>query len=92
MLREEKSDNQCETTSDINALKDKVTTILPEQKDNDDNINDNKDKSDKGSHHFKKVQFFLTLFKRPLTPPPFYLNICPILQGVFFKRVFEHLI
>ena len=47
VLREEKSDNQCETTSDINALKDKVTTILPEQKDNDSNINDNKDKSDK---------------------------------------------
>ena len=46
VLREEKSDNQCETTSDINALKDKVTTILSEQKDNDDNINDNKDKSD----------------------------------------------
>ena len=45
----------------------------------------------KGSPHFKKVQFFLTLFKRPLTPP-FYLNICPILQGVFFERVFEHLI
>ena len=44
VLREEKSDNQCETTSDINALKDKVTTILPEQKDNDDNINDNKEK------------------------------------------------
>ena len=36
----------------------------------------------KGSPHFKKVQFFWTLFKRPLTPPPFYLNICPILQGV----------
>ena len=46
VLREEKSDNQCETTSDINALKDKVTIILPEQKDNDDNINNNKDKSD----------------------------------------------
>jgi len=46
----------------------------------------------KGSHPFKKVQFFWTLFKRPLTPPPFYLNICPILQGVFSKRVFEHLI
>ena len=25
----------------------------------------------KGSHPFRKVQFFLTLFKRPLTPPPF---------------------
>ena len=46
--------------------------------------------SDKGSHREGKVKFFLTLFKRPLTPPPFYLNICPILQGVFFKRVFEH--
>ena len=45
---------------------------------------------DKGSPPLRKVQFFLTLFKRPLTPPPFYLNICPILQGVFFKRVFEH--
>ena len=41
----------------------------------------------KGCPHFKKVQFFLTLFKRPLTPPPFYLNICPILQGVFFNNV-----
>ena len=41
----------------------------------------------KGSRPFKKVQFFLTLFKRPLTPPPFYLNICPILQGVFFHVV-----
>ena len=44
-----------------------------------------------GSRHERKVQFFWTLFKRPLTPP-FYLNICPILQGVFFERVFEHLI
>ena len=25
----------------------------------------------KGSHPPRKVQFFLTLFKRPLTPPPF---------------------
>ena len=46
----------------------------------------------KGCHPPRKVQFFLTLFKRPLTPPPLYLNICPILQGVFFERVFEHLI
>ena len=37
----------------------------------------------------KKSAVFLTLFKMPLTPP-LYLNICPILQGVFFKRVFEH--
>ena len=28
----------------------------------------------KGSRHERKVQFFLTLFKRPLTPP-FHLNI-----------------
>ena len=34
--------------------------------DNDNNANDAK-----GSHHERKVQFFLTLFKRPLTPPPF---------------------
>ena len=46
------------------------------------------DDDDKGSHPPRKVQFFLTLFKRPLTPPPFYLNICPILQGVFFKTRF----
>ena len=25
----------------------------------------------KGSNHERKVQFFLTLFKKPLTPPPF---------------------
>ena len=35
----------------------------------------------KGSHRQRKVQFFLTLFKRPL-------NICPILHGVFFKTRF----
>ena len=30
----------------------------------------------KGSHPERKVQFFLTLFKRPLSPPPpFRLNI-----------------
>ena len=55
-------------------------------------ISQTRGKRNKGSRRFKKVQFFLTLFKRPLTPPPFYLNICPILQGVFFERVFEHLI
>ena len=43
----------------------------------------------KGCLPFKKVQFFLTLFKRPSTPPPFYLNICPILQGVFFWTLFK---
>ena len=45
----------------------------------------------KGCPPFKKVQFFLPFFKRPLTPPPpFYLNICPILQGVFSDIIFEH--
>ena len=28
-----------------------------------------------GSLRVRKVQFFLTLFKKPLTPPPFRLNI-----------------
>ena len=28
----------------------------------------------------------------PFLQLPFYFNICPILQGVFFERVFEHLI
>ena len=34
-----------------------------------------KTRSPKGSHPERKVQFFWTLFKRPLTPPPFRLNI-----------------
>ena len=57
--------------------------------DDDSDNNEDKDNIDDGDNNkgcppFKKVQFFWTLFKRPLTPPPFYLNICPILQGVFF--------
>ena len=28
------------------------------------------DHDGKGCHRVRKVQFFLTLFKRPLTPPP----------------------
>ena len=36
--------------------------------------------ANKGSHPLRKVQFFLTLFKRPLTPPPFHLNIMQNLQ------------
>ena len=36
----------------------------------------------KGSHPERKVQFFLTLFKRPLTPPPLRLNIMQNLQWV----------
>ena len=39
----------------------------------------------KGSHPERKVQFFLTLFKRPLTPPPFIWTLC----GEFFWRNFN---
>ena len=40
----------------------------------------------------KKSEVFLNIVQKAFDPPPspFYLNICPILQGVFFKRVFEH--
>ena len=37
----------------------------------------------KGSHPLRKVQFFWTLFKRPLTPPPFRLNI---MWWIFLKE------
>ena len=40
----------------------------------------------------EKWSFFEHCSKGLWPPPPFYLNICPILQGVFFERVFEHLI
>ena len=47
----------------------------------------------KGSHPPRKVQFFLTLFKRPLTPPPpFVWTFFLFCRGCFLKRVFEHLI
>ena len=46
----------------------------------------------KGSRHFKKVQFFWTLFKRPLTPPLFIWTFVLFCRGCFLKRVFEHLI
>ena len=38
---------------------------------------------DKGSHRVRKVQFFWTLFKRHLTPPPFRLNI---MWWIFLKE------
>ena len=41
----------------------------------------------KGCPHFKKCSFFEHCSKG-LWPPPFYLNSCPILQGVFFKTRF----
>ena len=40
---------------------------------------------DKGSRRVRKVQFFLTLFKRPLTPPPFVWTS----YGEFFWRNFN---
>ena len=33
------------------------------------------DDEDQGSHPLPIVQFFLTLLKRPLTPPPLVLNL-----------------
>ena len=36
----------------------------------------------------KKSAVFLNIFQKAFAPPPpFYLNICPILQGVFFNNV-----
>ena len=50
----------------------------------------------KGCHPERKVQFFLTLFKRPLTPPPpFIWTFVLFCGGCFLKRVwtmFENLI
>ena len=39
--------------------------------------------TDLGIHRPPKVQFFLTLFKKPLTPPPFCLNI---MWWIFLKE------
>ena len=36
-----------------------------------------------GSHPFRKVQFFLTLFKRPLTPPLLFEHLSYFAGGVF---------
>ena len=33
----------------------------------------------------KKSAFFFNIVQKAFDPPPFYLNICPILQGVFFN-------
>ena len=45
-----------------------------------------------GMPSFQKSAVFLNIVQKAFDPPPLYLNICPILQGVFFERVFEHLI
>ena len=41
-----------------------------------------------GKPSCKKSAVFLNIVQKALDPPPFYLNICPILQGVFFKTRF----
>ena len=43
-----------------------------------------------GKPTFQKSAGFLNIVQKAFDPPPFYLNICPILRGVFFKRIFEH--
>ena len=43
-----------------------MSTLCP----SDVQVVQNVDNSIKGSRHERKVQFFLTLFKRPLAPPP----------------------
>ena len=35
----------------------------------------------------EKSAVFLNIVQKAFDPPPFYLNICPILQGVFFNNV-----
>ena len=37
-----------------------------------------------GMPPFQKSAAFLNIVQKAFDPPPFYLNICPILQGVFF--------
>ena len=37
-----------------------------------------------GMPPFQKSAVFLNIVQKAFDPPPFYLNICPILQGVFF--------
>ena len=44
----------------------------------------------KGSHRFRKVLFFLTLFKRPLTPPLLFEHLSYFAGGVF-KHVFKRM-
>ena len=42
-------------------------------------------KSFLGKPSCKKSAVFLNIAQKAFDPPPFYLNICPILQGVFFN-------
>ena len=43
-----------------------------------------------GKPPFQKSAVFLNIVQKAFDPPPFYLNICPILQGVFSDIIFEH--
>ena len=45
------------------------------------------DNDNKGSHRVRKVQFFLTLFKRPLPPPPlsFEHHVVNFSEGILTK-------
>ena len=38
-----------------------------------------------GKPSFQKSAVFFNIVQKAFDPPPFYLNICPILQGVFFN-------
>ena len=40
-----------------------------------------------GKPPFQKSAVFLNIVQKAFDPPPFYLNICPILQGVFEHHV-----
>ena len=60
---------------------------------NRDSWEDEENSSNLGMPSFQKSAVFLNIVQKAFDPPPpFYLNICPILRGVFFERVFEHLI
>ena len=41
-----------------------------------------------GKPSFQKSAVFFNIVQKAFDPPPLYLNICPILQGVFFKTRF----
>ena len=38
-----------------------------------------------GKPSFQKSAVFFNIVQKAFDPPPFYLNICPILQGVFLN-------
>ena len=40
-----------------------------------------------GMPSFQKSAVFFNIVQKAFDPPPLYLNICPILQGVFFHVV-----